>query len=212
MFDCLLFDLDGTLTDSFEGIANSAIYAHRKLGAPIPSKSDLLFFVGPPIETSFRKMFGGDESKTMRAVELYREYYTAKGWAENTVYDGVENTLNQLKTLGKRLAVATSKPEEFSVKILKHFGLDKYFDLIAGATFDMSRATKDKVIEYALEKLSTDREKTVMIGDRYFDILGAKKNGLKSVGVLYGYGSRKELTDAGADHIVETPGDILNIV
>lgn len=212
MFDDLLFDLDGTLTDSFDGITNSVLYALDKMGEPLPDKSALKFFIGPPLSESFAKLFGGDTDKAAKAVACYREYYSTKGWAQNRVYDGVEQTLKELRSMGKRLFVATSKPEHFSLRIVAHFGLDKYFERVFGASFDSSRDTKDKVIAYALTSSGINKASTVMIGDRHHDIDGAKTNSLRSIGVLYGYGSRDELTAAGADFIAATPADIIGLV
>lgn len=212
MFDNLLFDLDGTLTDSFDGITNSVLYALKKMGEKLPAKEELRFFIGPPLSESFAVLFGGDTEKAELAVKNYREYYSVTGLLENRVYDGVEQTLKTLKDMGKRLFVATSKPEKFSVRIAEHFGLTKYIERVFGASFDSSRGTKDKVIEYALGEAGLIKDKTVMIGDRHHDIDGAKANGLKSVGVLYGYGNYDELSSAGADFIVETPEEIVEII
>lgn len=212
MFDNILFDLDGTLTDSFDGIANAALYALGKMGVTSYLKADLNFFIGPPIFNSFGKIFDGDEEKINRAVTLYREYFSDRGWKENRVYDGVPQMLWQLNDMGKKLAVATSKPELYSRKITKYFGLDKYFVFEAGASFDSSRAQKAQVIEYAIASTGFDKAKTIMIGDRNHDILGAKKCGLKSMGVLYGYGDLPELKDAGADYVAATPADVVNIL
>lgn len=211
-FDTLLFDLDGTLTDSFEGIINCVEYALSRMGEKKQERSSLTYFIGPPLIESFTYLFGGDGEKAERAVSLYRERYSALGWAENRVYDGIEETLAALKKTGKTLVVATGKPEDFSVRIIEKFGLKKYFSLVAGASLDRTRDTKDKVIAYAMEKAACYRTRTVMIGDRKHDILGAKANGIKSIGVLYGYGSREELTAAGADFIVSAPKDIIGVV
>lgn len=212
MFDNILFDLDGTLTDSFDGIANAALYALENLGANFYLKADLNFFIGPPIFDSFNRIFDGDQTKVNRAVTLYREYFDKRGWKENRVYDGVPQMLHQLKEMGKTMAVATSKPEHFSRRITEYFGLNEYFAFVAGASMDTSRAQKAQVIEYALSKTGFDREKTIMIGDRNHDILGAKKCGLKSMGVLYGYGDKPELTEAGADYIAATPADVVKFL
>ncbi|MDE7164872.1 MAG: HAD family hydrolase [Clostridiales bacterium] len=212
MFDSILFDLDGTLTDSFEGIANAALYALENLGVNSYTKADLNFFIGPPIFNSFGKIFNGDETQVSRAVTLYREYFSERGWKENRVYDGVKQMLHQLKDMGKTMAVATSKPEHFSRRITEHFGLNEYFVFVAGASMDTSRAQKAQVIEYAISNTGFDKTKTLMIGDRNHDILGAKSNGLKSMGVLYGYGDMAELTEAGADYIAATPAEVVKII
>ena len=212
MFKNILFDLDGTLTDSFDGIANAALYALNNLGETSYTKADLNFFIGPPIFNSFDKIFGGDENKVQSAVKLYREYFGERGWRENRVYDGVKQMLQSLKDMGKIMAVATSKPEHFSRRITEYFDLDKYFVFVAGASMDTSRAQKDQVIEYAINSTGMDKADTIMIGDRNHDILGAKKCGLKSMGVLYGYGDLAELNAAGADYIAATPEEVVKLM
>lgn len=212
MFDCLLFDLDGTLTDSFEGVANCILYALEALNRPLPEKSSLRRFMGPPLHESFMQLTDGDTQATEEAVQKYRERYSSVGLFENSVYDGIPQLLQRLKHNGKHLLVATSKPEAFAKRILDKFELSRYFDFIAGASFDTSRDAKHQVIAYALKSLNVDKEKTVMIGDRKHDVIGAKQNGLKSIGVLYGYGNLVELTAAGADYIAKTPNDIIRLV
>ena len=212
MFKNILFDLDGTLTDSFEGIANSALYALHKMGVTEYNKSNLNFFIGPPLYDSFGAIFDGDKQKVDRAISLYREYFVERGWKENSVYDGVPQMLQQLKDMDKTLLVATSKPELFARRIVEHFDLNKYFTFVAGASMDDSRTKKAKVIEYAIASVGIDKNETIMIGDRNHDILGAKQCGLKSMGVLYGYGDRQEHTAAGADYIAETPQDVVKII
>ncbi|MDE6201762.1 MAG: HAD family hydrolase [Clostridiales bacterium] len=212
MFKNILFDLDGTLTDSFEGITNSALYALHTMGVPEYNKSNLNFFVGPPLFDSFGRIFDGDEQKVERAITLYREYFADHGWKENRVYDGVPQMLQQLADMGKTLIVATSKPELFARRIVEYFDLSKYFVFVAGASMDSSRAKKAKVIEYAIANTGIDKADTIMIGDRNHDILGAKTCGLKSMGVLYGYGDLQEHTAAGADYIAQTPKDVVDII
>lgn len=210
MYDTILFDLDGTLTDPGEGITNSVAYALRKYGIEVADRSELYKFIGPPLRDSFMKYYGFSEDEALKAIEYYREYFRDKGIFENRVYDGVEDMLRQLHALGKSIVLATSKPEEFAVRILEHFGLKKYFTVVAGASMDSSRSKKGDVIAYALSMCeSLSKEATVMVGDREHDVIGAKENSLKSIGVLYGYGSEKELRQSGADLIVSTPGDIL---
>ncbi len=213
MYDYILFDLDGTLTDPAEGITNSVAYALNKFGISVEDKRELYKFIGPPLVDAFAEYYGFSKEDSEKATAFYRETFRVKGLFENEVYDGVRELLETLKKQGKRLYIATSKPEEFTLRILKHFDLLKYFDFVAAATFDSTRNTKDKVIAYALEKLSIDdKSKVVMIGDRHHDIDGAKVNGIDSIGVLYGFGDKNELTDAGATYIAENVEDILSFI
>ena len=203
-YQYLLFDLDGTLTAPGEGITNSVAYALEKFGICVTDKTALYPFIGPPLVDSFIKFYGFSHEDAARAVEYYREYFRDRGIFENIPYEGIAEVLEKLQAAGKTLLVATSKPEPFARRIMEHFELDKYFTYVAGASFDAARSEKWDVIEYALSTMNiTDRTKTVMIGDRKHDIIGAKKTGLDSVGVLWGYGDREELTAAGADTIVD---------
>lgn len=213
MYETVLFDLDGTLTDPGLGITNSVMYAMKKYGMELPQRQELYSFIGPPLKKSFMRYCGFSEAESEQAVKYYREYYRETGLLENEVYDGIEDMLKALREKGKRLAVATSKPEEFAVRILEHFGLAQYFELIAGDTLDFARNTKSDVIAYALEKLNvTDRSTVIMVGDREHDVIGAKAQNVDCIGVLFGYGSREELEAAGAKYIAATVGDILSYV
>ena len=213
MYDTVLFDLDGTLTDPGEGITNSVDFALSKYGIETKDKRELYKFIGPPLKDSFMKYYGFDEVKAEEAIAFYREYFRDRGIFENRVYDDVEDMLTKLYADGKTIVLATSKPEEFALRILEHFGLRKYFSVIAGASMDSSRSKKGDVIAYALSMCENiDKNTTIMIGDREHDIIGAKENDLKSIGVLYGYGDENELKTAGADYIVSTPKDILKLI
>ena len=213
MFDIVLFDLDGPLTDPGEGITNSVAYALRKYGIEVSDRSELYKFIGPPLKDSFMKYYGFDEDKSEEAIAYYREYFRETGIFENRVYEDVEDMLRGLHADGKRIVLATSKPEEFAIRILEHFGLRKYFTVVAGAAMDSSRSKKGDVIAYAISLCeSFDKYTAVMVGDREHDIIGAKENGLKSIGVLYGYGDENELKTSGADYIVSSPEDILSLV
>lgn len=211
MYQYILFDLDGTLTDPGLGITNSVMHALKKFQIHVADRRELYSFIGPPLQDSFAKYYGFTEEETEQAIQYYREYFSTKGLFENQVYNGIPALLAELKDMGKTLIVATSKPEPFSIQILKHFGLYAYFDFVAGATMDnTTRFRKADVIAYALERCRiTDRSAAVMIGDREHDILGAKQTGLDSIGVTYGYGSREELQNAGATYIAETEANIL---
>ena len=204
MYQTILFDLDGTLTNSELGITNSVAYALGKFGIEVPDKKALRVFIGPPLQDSFERFYGFSKEECLKVIDYYHEYFSEKGLYENEVYSGVPNLLASLKQAGKQLIVATSKPEEFSVQILKHFDLFDYFDFVAGATMDRKRSKKSDVIQYALEQNQiTDLAHTIMVGDREHDVLGAQAQKLDSIGVLYGFGSREELETAGATYIVD---------
>lgn len=204
MYQTVFFDLDGTLTDSAPGITHSVAHALKKWKIEVEDHSTLNAFVGPPLAESFAKYYGFTPEECKKAIEYYREYYTDKGMFENSVYPGIEELLAHLKNTGRKVVVATSKPEVFAVQILEHFHLAQYFDRIAGASMDENRVEKADVLRYAIEAGGYDLSEAVMVGDRENDIRGARDNQLFSVGVLYGYGSRAELEEAGADRIVET--------
>lgn len=208
-YTIILFDLDGTLTDSAPGILNSVRYACRKLGLPIPGEETLRRFLGPPLIASFRELMGLDAAGADRAVSAFREYFPTKGLFENEVYPGIPALLADIKSAGKTVIIATSKPEAYARRILEHFGLAQYCDFICGATLDETRTDKAEVIAYALETAGiTGRDGAVMVGDREHDVLGAKKNGLPCIGAVYGYGSAEELTAAGAAALADTVDEL----
>ncbi len=192
----ILFDLDGTLTDSGEGIMHCFELTFAKYGLPIPPRSALRECVGPPLRDSFRR-FGVSEERIEDAVFTYRDHYVATGQYENFPYPGIEELLQRLTQAGHSLYIATSKPETMSVEILERYGLAKYFRLICGATVDGSRNTKEAVIAYLLEKIST-RENLVMVGDTIFDVLGANAHNIPTIGVAWGYGDLAQMSAAGA--------------
>ena len=205
MYKYILFDLDGTLTDSAEGIVNSVLYALKKKGIKESDRAKLHAFVGPPLMDSFMKYYGMTEEEARGMVPLYREYFEPKGWAENCVYEGIPEVLEELCARGKHLLVATSKPELYAKKILEHFGLTQYFEQIRGASMDEKLSRKEQVIACVIEEVGAEHAKEmVMVGDREHDVNGARLNGLPCVGVLYGYGSREELETAGAADICPT--------
>ena len=209
-YETIYFDLDGTLTDSGPGIMNAVAYALGAMGRPVPSRASMRRFIGPPLSYSFQAYEGMSPEDAHRAVELYRVYYNDRGKFENTPYPGIDRLLEALRAKGKRLYVATSKPEGLSVEILEHFGLAGYFERIAGSTLDDSRSTKIQVLRYAIGM--GGRERAVMVGDRHLDVEGARENGLPCVGVVYGYGSRQELQEAGALALADTVEDLLHIL
>lgn len=216
-FRYLLFDLDGTLTDPKAGITGCVQYALRKFGIEEPDPDRLEPFIGPPLADSFREFYGFDEEKSAEAIAYYRERFRTVGLFENEIYPGIEEMLAHLKQAGKTLAVASSKPTVFVKKILQHFGIEQYFDVIVGSELDGTRARKEEVVEEALRQLyqingnleqiesgKKDNDGIVMIGDRKFDIQGAKLFNLVSVGVSFGYACPGELEEAEADYIVDT--------
>lgn len=213
MYQTILFDLDGTLTDPGIGITNSVMYALEKFGIQVSDRSKLYPFIGPPLQDSFETFYGFSKADAEIAVTYYREYYKDQGIYENKLYDGISELLQMFCDTGRKLLVATSKPEEFAVRILEHFQISRYFTYIAGADMNGPRTQKADVISYALASgRVTERSSAVMVGDRAYDIVGAKQNGIDSVGVLFGYGSRQELAQAGADYIAERPYDIGQLV
>ena len=210
MFKTILFDLDGTLTDPKLGITKSVAYALKSYGIQVDDLDSLQKFIGPPLQESFVKYYGFSEEQGAEAVEKYREYFKPYGIYENKVYDGVENMLAELVKCGKKVILATSKPTVFANVILEYFHLDKYFTCAVGSELDGSRVKKGEVITEALRQAGvTDKSLAVMIGDREHDILGAKENGIDSIGVLYGYGDRAEHEAAGAGMIVESVEELL---
>lgn len=213
MYEIILFDLDGTLTDPGAGITSSVAYALNQFDIVVEDKTELYKFIGPPLQESFEQYYKFSPKQAKAAVEYYREYYRDKGIFENLVYEGIEKLLKTIYDSGKQMIVATSKPELFARKILEHFGLAKYFSYIAGANMDGTRTKKNEVITYALEKCKiTDYAKVVMIGDREHDVIGAGKVGIDSIGVLFGYGDYEELKRAGASYIAENIEDIYAII
>lgn len=206
----ILFDLDGTLTDSGEGIINCAILALEHFGLPIPSREAMRVFVGPPLQESFIR-HGVPEDRAEEAVAVYRSRYIPIGKYENTPYPGIQELLETLQAHGHRLYVATSKPEGMSIDILEHFDLAKYFTKICGASMDFSRNSKEKVIAYLLETTG-ERENMIMVGDTKFDILGAKEHGIPAVGVSWGYGEVADMEAAGAVAIAHSTTELLSLL
>ena len=207
-----LFDLDGTLTDPAIGITNSVMYALEKFDIHVEDRSELYPFIGPPLDYSFKTFYGFSDEQAVQAIKYYRENFSVTGLYENKVYDGVPEMLETLQKKGVKIALATSKPYEFSIKILKHFDLYKYFDFFGAATMDGSISKKADVISHLLDEMGAEsKDEILMVGDRYHDIEGAKANDLKSAGVLWGYGSKEELQNAGAEYILSEPLEILQL-
>lgn len=195
-----LFDLDGTLTDPKEGITRSAAHALRHFGIEADPE-ELTFFIGPPLYESFER-FHIPEARMEEAISTFREYFEPRGWMENVPYLGIEGTLERLQRAGISLILATSKPEEFAKRIMERFDLARYFTLLCGAPMDERKAAKAAVVARALREAGvTDLSRALMVGDRRHDVEGARANGLDTVGVLWGYGTRQELETAGAKYL-----------
>lgn len=219
MFDYCLFDLDGTLTDPREGITRSVQYALRYFGIEEPDLKKLEPFIGPPLKASFKEFYGLNEQQARKAIDVYRERFAPIGVLENKIFPGTEGLLKKAKDKGCRLAVASSKPCVFVKQILKHFGIDGYFDVIVGSELDGTRDAKEEVVEEALRQLGIldmeqdkRRERCAMIGDRKFDIYGAKAHGLTGVGVRFGFAGEGELEEAGADYIAENMEELADFL
>ncbi|MCA1816738.1 MAG: HAD hydrolase-like protein [Acidobacteria bacterium] len=209
----LIFDLDGTLTDPADGITRCYQYALRSLGRPVPPRGELLKFIGPPIRQNFAASLGaGGPELVERAVSLYRERFARVGLYENEVYPGVGEMLERLRGSNLRLYVATSKMTRFAVRVLEHFRLAEFFAAVHGATPDASLDDKSLLLARLLEEERLIASESVMIGDRDHDIIAARRNAVRAVGVAYGYGSREELEAAGADFICDSPAEIAELL
>ena len=217
----ILFDLDGTITDSSEGITKSVQHALKKLGIEENDQAMLRRFIGPPLDESFEKFYGFDKEKALKAVDYYRERYSDKGIYENVLFDGIADMFEGLKSDGYIIALATCKPEIYVPTILKHFDIEQYFDVAVGSELEGGkRRHKDDVIEEVLKQIMKKMDisesdivsvkaDSIMIGDRKDDVLGAKEAGIESVGLRYGFAEKDELENAGADYILEKVEDIL---
>ena len=200
VYGTYFFDLDGTITDSSYGITNSVMYALKKFGIEESDRTKLYKFIGPPLTDSFKEYYGFSGEEVRRAVAYYREYYQEKGIFENRVYDGIPQMLSRLHSAGKRLCLATYKGEGTAREILDYFGLTSCFCKIAGQRMGSEELQKSQMIEGILEELETShKERAVMVGDRRHDADAARESGIHSIGVLYGYGSKEELSGAGAE-------------
>ena len=211
MFDIYLFDLDGTLTNPKLGITRGLQFALKFFGIAVSDPSQLEKFIGPPLRQTFSEEFGLSKESAEIAVQKYREYYGATGLYQNEVYKEIPELLAKLKEKGKILAVATSKPTIYAIQVLEHFGLLEFFAVVSGSEFDGTRDSKSEVIKYALSQLGVSGERVVMIGDRMYDIIGAKEIGIKSIGVTYGFGTYEELKKAGADKIVDRVEELYSL-
>lgn len=212
-YSVMLFDLDGTLTDSKIGITKSVQYALSRLGIKEPHLDNLTPFIGPPLLNSFRQIYHFSPTQAQQAVEYYREYFTKSGMYENLIYEGIPWLLQAINGQSKKLVVATSKPTVFAEEIIRYFGIEQFFEHVIGSNLDGTRSNKDEIIQHAIGYYS-DLPKTdfVMVGDREHDIIGANANGIDSIGVLYGYGSRDELTKARATYVADAVQEVFDIL
>ncbi|MEK9879523.1 MAG: HAD hydrolase-like protein [Paracoccaceae bacterium] len=206
----VFLDLDGTLTDAGPGILNSVSYALEKMGYA-PFEGDGFWMVGPPLWDSFRRL-GVPEDRLDEAVQHYRDRYADVGWSENNLYEGILTELSTLKSQDYQLCIATSKHNTYARKITKHFGIADFMDYEFGSESDGTHADKTSLIRFGMAQSKAKAEQSIMVGDRHYDIIGAQKNGLRSVGVTYGYGGQQELEKAGATKIISKPTDLANAV
>ena len=208
-YTTILFDLDGTLTDPKEGITKSIQYALNKMGIVENDLDKLTPFIGPPLLQSFMEFYNFSEEQANQALQYYRERFSVTGLFENEAYEGIEELLKNLKQSNYRLAVATSKPTVFAKRILDHFGLSEYFEVIVGSELDGTRTAKGEVIAEVFKQMNiVEKVHCVMVGDRKHDLIGASENAIDSIGVTYGYGSQQELEEAKATYIVHTVGSL----
>ena len=212
MIKNVFFDLDGTLTDSKEGIIRCAQYALEKLGMEPPAFEDMYWVMGPPFRTSLKERLHFSDEDSLRGLRYYQERFGTVGYLENRVYDGIEDMLKELKDDGYRLFITSSKPRYFSTEILKHFGLIDYFTYVSGSDMDGTHGAKAEVVKRAIEGYGCERDETVIVGDRDHDIIGGKDNGIHTIGVRYGYADPGELEGAGVEYIAEDPADVIRII
>lgn len=205
----ILFDLDGTIIDSKIGITNGVKHALKHFGFEIPPTEELYKFIGPPLREAFAKYYNLSKEDAEIATEKYREFYKVTGIKQNSLYQGIAQVIKGLKDNKRKILLATSKPETFAKQILADLKIAKYFDFVAGATFDGRRDKKGDIIKYAINETGISVEQSIMIGDRNHDIIGAKEVEMDSVGVLYGYGSLEELKNAGATYIVRNVEELM---
>ncbi|MDR1933082.1 MAG: HAD hydrolase-like protein [Spirochaetales bacterium] len=208
----VLFDLDGTLTDPFEGVVNSLRFALARFGIREEEEAVFRQFIGPPLEKTFRDYYRLSADDTQRAVGYYREYYAEKGVYENKLYEGIDGVLQALRNKNIHCSVATSKLRESAVKALQNFHLDAYFLCVAGSRPDGTLSEKEDIIRFIISEYKPEKNKTIMVGDRKYDIEGARKNGIESAAVSYGYGSREELEKENPAYFCDSPRDLLRVL
>jgi phosphoglycolate phosphatase len=208
----ILFDLDGTLTDPYFGITNSVKYALKKFDIVENNENILKLFIGPPLEKSFIEFYQFNNNKAKLAVEYYREYFSEKGIYENKLYDKIDILLEKISESNRYNILATSKPKKFAMEILKYFEINNFFYDIVGSNIDGTLSEKDEIIKYIIEKHNLNKEETIMVGDRKYDIIGANKNNIHSVAVMYGYGSKEELEKVMPTYYCKNTIDILELI
>ena len=212
-YDIIAFDLDGTLTNPERGLKESFAYALRKKNIPFSSKEELKRFIGPPLYEEWQRCYGLSPEESAEMLLIFREFYAVYGWWDNEIYPGVREMLEELKRRGKRIILATSKPEVFAKKVLALFDIAKYFDFIGGASTDKTRDKKCEVLEYSLSSVGvTDRSRCILVGDRSFDAEGAEICGIDSLAVTYGHGTEEEISSAGFTYVAKTTEDVLDIL
>ncbi len=212
-YDAVLFDFDGTVADTGPGIFNGIYHVLDFMGIDRPDPEKLRFFIGPPLQDGFKTVFGLDETQSNAAVAKYREHYAAGGMFELVFYDGMVELFHKIKEQNIKMGICSAKPEIFLKQIVEHFEMNDLFDAVVGNEPHYTSSDKSTLINHAIELMSLPKDtRVIMVGDRHFDINAAKKVGIDSVGVLFGYGSREEFEDAGADYMVEKALDIFEIV
>lgn len=216
MYEYILFDLDGTLTDPKLGITTCVQYALGKLGLEEPDREKLTPFIGPPLKNSFMQFYNLSSEEAERGIVYYRERFSTVGLFENEIYEGIPELLKELKSRGKRLAISSSKPTVFVERILEHFDIHKYFDVIVGSELDGRRTDKAEVVEEALSQLLNGEKKThrevVIVGDRKFDVEGGQAHDISTIAVAYGYGPMEELVEAKAEFIAATVAELQELL
>jgi len=208
----LLFDLDGTLSDPVEGILNATRHAVSELGLEEKQEIELKYFIGPPLHEIFARQFGLEGKEITRATSVFREYYGARGYLQNRIYEGIPTMLKRLNGAGYKLFLATSKMEYFARRVVDHFALGSLFTGIAGSLPDNSRGHKDEIIACLLKEYNLDPRESLMVGDRYLDVEGARKQNMECIGVSYGFGSREELEKAGAAALADSVSELEEVI
>jgi phosphoglycolate phosphatase len=212
-YDLILFDLDGTLTDPASGLVKSFSYALSRMGVDCRDRESLKRFIGPPLYDEWQRVYGFSAEESGKALDYFHEYYEVHGWCDNVMYEGIPALLAALKAAGKRIVLATSKPERFAKKVLRLFDIHTYFDFEAGAYSDRIRDKKWEVLQYSLDAVgASDYARCILIGDRKYDAEGAAICGIDSIGVLWGHGTEEEITTSGFTYVAKTPEDVVKLL